>query len=302
LATGDSLKTISFSYRLGHSTVYTIVIDTCKAIINKLMTEVMPMPTEKKWKEIADKFWTYWNFPNVIGALDGKHIVTQALPNSGSLYFNYKKTFSIVLLALVDAHYNFITVDVGAYGKNSDGGILMHSKLGKMLETNTLNIPPNSILPGTNCSAPFVILGDEAFPLKNYLLRPYPGKQLDNENKRIYNYRHCRTRRVVENAFGLLTQKFRIFNGRIQANPENADIIVLASCVLHNFIKISDSNFSYNRNVTECTQLNETTTSTLNNIPFQGGNASQQAFNVRELFTDFFNSPDGAVSWQHNYI
>jgi len=138
LATGDSLKTISFSYRLGHSTVYTIVIDTCRAIINKLLSEVMAEPTESRWKEIAEDFWTYWNFPNCIGALDGKHIVIQAPPNSGSLYFNYKKTFSIVLLALVDAHYNFIAIDVGAYGKNSGGGILMHLKLGKKLEKTLL--------------------------------------------------------------------------------------------------------------------------------------------------------------------
>jgi len=57
LATGDSFKTISFSYRLGHSTVYEIVTDTCKVLVDKLMTEVMPLPTENKWREIADEFW-----------------------------------------------------------------------------------------------------------------------------------------------------------------------------------------------------------------------------------------------------
>jgi len=94
-----------------------------------------------------------------------------------------------VLLALVDAHYNFITIDVGAYGKIAMVEyLLMHSKLGKMLETNNLNVPSSSTLPGTSCTAPFVILGDEAFPQKTYLLRPYPGKQFDNEKKRIYNY------------------------------------------------------------------------------------------------------------------
>jgi len=119
------------------------------------------------------------------------------------------------------------------------------------------------------------------------------------KKKRIYNYRHCRTRRVVENAFGILSQKFRIFNRRIQANPENADLIVLTSCVLHNFIKIYDGKSSYNRNVTESTLFDETI---LNNIQFQGGNASQDAFHVREIFTDFFSSPSGTVSWQNEFI
>jgi len=87
------------------------------------MSEVMPQPTEERWKQISNDFWNVWNFPNCLGALDGKHITIQAPANSGTNFFNYKKTFSVVLLALVDANYNFIAVDVGAYGKNSDGGI-----------------------------------------------------------------------------------------------------------------------------------------------------------------------------------
>lgn len=171
------MKTISFSYRLGHSTVHEIVIDTCKIIVDKLMSEVMPVPTSAKGKEISNEFWNCWNFLNCIGSLDGKHVVIQAPPNSGSQYFNYKKTFSIVLIALVDAHYNFTAVDVGAYGRNSDGGIFMHSKLGNRLDQKKLNVPPSTALPGTTNVVPYVILGDEAFPLKEYLMRPYPGKQ-----------------------------------------------------------------------------------------------------------------------------
>lgn len=202
-----------------------------------LMPQVMPQPTEESWKQIAKDFWNIWNSPNCLGALDGKHVTIQAPPNSGSNFFNYKKIFSVVLLALVDANYNFIAVDVDAYGKNSDGGILAHSNLGKSLENGSLHIPNSKFLPGTNNYVPYVILGDEAFPLKTYLMRPYPGKQLEDSSKRIYNYRLCRTRRVVENCFGILTQKFRIYNRRIQSKPENIDYIILSTCVLHNFIK-----------------------------------------------------------------
>ncbi|XP_029340983.1 protein ALP1-like [Acyrthosiphon pisum] len=166
-----------------------IVIETCRAIVHRLMPEAMPTPTEDRWEQIAQDFWMLLNFSNCLGAIDGKHVTIQAPPNSGSNYFNYKKTFSIVLFALVDAHNNFIAVDVGSYGKNSDGGILSHSNLGKALENNLLNIPESKTLPGTNTKAPFVIVGDEAFPLNTYLLIPYPGKQLDDFDKKIYGYR-----------------------------------------------------------------------------------------------------------------
>lgn len=75
MANGDSFQTISFSYRLGHSTVQSIVLEVCTAIISNLKEECMPMPKEDDWKTISNEFCELWNFPNCIGALDGKHVV-----------------------------------------------------------------------------------------------------------------------------------------------------------------------------------------------------------------------------------
>lgn len=169
MATGDSLKTISYSYRLGHATVFQIVHETCRAIVETLMKEVIPEPSEEEWLAIAESFWNIWNFPNCLGALDGKHVNIDAPAISGSVYFNYKRTFSVVLLELVDANYNFIMIDAGSIGRSSDGGVFSHSALGKRLENGSLNIPTVKSLPGTNIDAPFVIIADEAFPLKIYL-------------------------------------------------------------------------------------------------------------------------------------
>lgn len=300
LTTGDSFQTISFSYRLGHSTVYNIVRDTCRVICDNLMSEVLPNPNEEMWKSIAEDYYSLWNFPNCLGALDGKHITIQAPPNSGSLYFNYKKTFSVVLLALVDAHYNFIAVDVGSYGKNSDGGIFSNSNLGRAIEQNKLHIPQDEKLPNTALKLPYVFVADEGFPLKTYLMRPYPRQDVSDISKRIFNYRLCRTRRVVENAFGILAQKFRIYFRRLQATPENADYIILATCILHNFIKKYDGNtYSYE---TKDVNLHDPTNVTLERLPSQGGNATKDAFFVREMFTDFFNSSFGSIPWQDEKI
>ena len=65
----------------------------------------MPVPKMEEWREIAEEYHTLWNFPNCLGAMDGKHVVIEAPKNSGSLYFNYKGSYSIVLLAVVDARY-----------------------------------------------------------------------------------------------------------------------------------------------------------------------------------------------------
>nr|XP_021186521.2 uncharacterized protein LOC110373544 [Helicoverpa armigera] len=110
LATGDSFKTIAESFRLGYTTVQEIVHTTCVALWEGLSKIVMPIPDEQKWMDIAKEFYEKWNYPNCIGALDGKHIEIFAPPNSGSLFFNYKKFFSIVLLAPVDANYKFIYI------------------------------------------------------------------------------------------------------------------------------------------------------------------------------------------------
>nr|CAH7721904.1 unnamed protein product [Callosobruchus chinensis]CAH7741594.1 unnamed protein product [Callosobruchus chinensis] len=161
----------------------------------------MPTPSLEQWQKIEEGFRTKWNYPNCVGAIDGKHVVFEKPPNTGSQFYNYKKEFSIVLLALVDADYRFITVDVGGYGRNSDVGIFRSSQLGKKLLSNQLNLPE-----------PKVIVGDEAFPLLRNVMRPYPGALTgNNQENRIYNYRHCRARRVSENAFGIMTKNLGFF-------------------------------------------------------------------------------------------
>jgi len=73
--------------------VHSIIISTCEAIWNKLSPTELPQPTEEEWKKKGEEFYSLWQFPNCTGAIDGKHIEIQAPHNSGSLFFNYKKTF-----------------------------------------------------------------------------------------------------------------------------------------------------------------------------------------------------------------
>lgn len=141
--------------------------------------------TKDEWLAVMKNFYERWQFPQCIGALDGKHVAIIKPPNSGSVYFNYKKTFSIVLFALVDADSRFLYIDVGAPGSDGDGGIWRTTPLRNAIEDGTAGLPISG--PGP-VGVPPVIVGDDAFPLSINLMKPYTGTNLDEE-KVIFNYR-----------------------------------------------------------------------------------------------------------------
>ncbi|XP_062602287.1 uncharacterized protein LOC134263958 [Saccostrea cucullata] len=200
LATGDTYQSLVYLYRIPKQTLSTIIPETCTAIYNVLKERYLKVPsTPEEWERIANDFEMKWNFPNCIGAIDGKHITIRNPVGSGSRFYNYKGFYSIVLMAVVDADYNFIYIDIGCNGRISDGGIFARCSLHERLENSTMSLPPPKPLPGRRNDTPYIIVGDEAFPLKPYLLKPYPSRQLDDPAKQIFNYSLSRARRIVEN-------------------------------------------------------------------------------------------------------
>ena len=157
------------------------------------------------------------------------------------MFYNYKGTFSVVFMAFEDADYKFTFVVIGDCGSNSDGGIFKNSKNGQTFMNNELGIPGPKILDNwpEGGVLPHSIAADEAFLLRCDLMRPYPrtnDRQTLPENQKIFNYRLSRARRIVENAFGILAQRWRIFNRRINLLPKNVDRVVKACVVLHNYL------------------------------------------------------------------
>lgn len=82
----------------------------------------MPSPSKESFESTEKMFRERWNFPNVVGCLDGKHVRVRCPRRTGSLYYNYKNYFSIVLFALTDANYKFMAIDVGSFGREGDAG------------------------------------------------------------------------------------------------------------------------------------------------------------------------------------
>ncbi|XP_018311534.1 uncharacterized protein [Mycetomoellerius zeteki] len=237
VAHGDSIATTSRLFRIGKSTLYSIIPEVCKAIWETLQPIYLRCPQqEDEWLKIADEFNNIWNFPNCIGAIDGKHCRIQAPANSGSEFYNYKSYFSFVLMAIADARYRFIWVDIGNYGSLNDAGIWSHTTMCQALENNTVSVPQARYLDNTNITIPFSLIGDEGFPLKSYLMRPFAKKNLLGNEQRVFNYRLSRARRVIENAFGILVARWRILQKALSLKLETAEVIIQALTCLHNYI------------------------------------------------------------------
>ena len=202
----------------------------------------MQAPMEDDWKQIENRFSsTRWNFPNCIGAIDGKHVIIQTAPNSSSIFYNYKGYFSINLMVLVDADHRFIFVDVGSYGSNGNSGVFKASAFGQAFMQGNLHVPGPKELPGypQGGALPYCIIVDEAFPLWMDLLRPFPRVQGEARlpySKTIFNYRLSRARKIVENAFDILVQHFRVYDRRLCMDDYHVIKIVNATCVLHNYL------------------------------------------------------------------
>lgn len=97
-----------------------------------------------------------------------------------------------------------------------------------------------------NESVPYVILADAAFPLQQHILKPYPSRNLTYEEW-VYNYRLSRGRRVVENTFGILANRFRVLLTKIYLPVKTVQVITLACCALHNYLTKENAAYLYKK-------------------------------------------------------
>lgn len=237
LATGSSYRDLAFAFRVPHNTISKFVPEVCAAIFEEYQDELWSTPeTPDQWRPVAEAFRDRWNFPHACGAIDGKHVSIVKPSKSGSLYYNYKGFFSIVMLAVVDADYKFLWCDVGAPGSSSDAGVFNRSPLEPALRDGTIGFPLPEPLPNDDRDMPYFLLGDDAFPLRPYMMKPY-SHRFQNDAERIYSYRLSRARRVVENAFGILAHRYRCLLTTIQLKPRNAVRVVKACMTLHNLLR-----------------------------------------------------------------
>jgi|TergutMp193P3_1026864.scaffolds.fasta_scaffold26680_3 hypothetical protein len=244
-------------------------------------------------------FYTLWNFPNCCGAIDGKHIVIRCPSKSGSEFYNYKKVYSVILLAIVDANYKFIYIDVGTNGRVNDALVFSKSTFNEVLQTNTLNLPTEG-----------VFVGDDAFPLRKNIMKPYSMKRPLTVKERIFNYRLSRARRVSENAFGIMVSRFRVYEKPIPLQLHKVDQLIKATCVLHNWLRQSTAstfpgvtdgmldveNWEEGRIIPGCWR--QVKAEGMKNATFlHSNNYRRNASDVRDKYAEMFCSSE-VVPWQ----
>ncbi|CAN8004230.1 unnamed protein product [Ixodes pacificus] len=321
LANGDTFRSLSYNFLIGRSTAAVIIRQTTAAIWESLQPLYLRFPQcAREWKKIAADMELHWNFPNCIGSIDGKHINIECPDNTGLRNLNYKKTFSVVLLASCDAHYRFTYVDLCHYGGESDGGIFLRSPLRTVLTESQCGIPPPSSV-GSAGAVPYLMVGDEAFPLKTFLMRPYPRRGNDPAQYQEYlkratfNYRLSRTRRLIENSFGIMANRWRILRRAFKASEEITESVVKACVTLHNFL-LKDSAHSrsaysppgytdhedWEGKLIDGQWKNDTSGQPgLRDLAGVGLRPARTALAVRDQLASYFMN-DGKVEWQDKIV
>lgn len=211
-------------------------------------------------------------------------------------------------MVIANANYELIMIDVGTNGRVSDGGVIKNTKFWNMFENNQLQIPEPEKLPNFNKKMSFVFVCDEAFQLLPNFKKPY-NKQVLNDNRRIFNYRLSSVRRIIENVFGILASRFKIFQKPIKLSPKKAKIVVMACCHLHNLL-MKQKNYIRNGevNMEDCVSVtvihgnwrNEPN-QLLNIERTRAGNSTTLAKEVRDDFCEYFNTM-GAIPWQNKCL
>lgn len=139
----------------------------------------------------------------------------------------------------------------------------------------------------------------------NYTMRPFPGKGGLTKEKRIFNYRLSRARRMVECAFGILSSQWRIYKRPINTSIQTAENIIKSTIVLHNFLRqnADDINCSpENINIMDISTLPETETAAFKDLSNVGSNThTREASHIRSIFVEYFNN-EGAVPWQEMFL
>ncbi|XP_049316590.1 uncharacterized protein LOC125779340 [Bactrocera dorsalis] len=217
--------------------LFGVTKSTAWAIVRRVVAWVISIGHEfVKWpigdalEETTRKFLQRKQIPGVIGAIDCTHITINAPIKDKHIYFDRKRNYSVVLQAIVDADKKFIDIYCGEPGSYHDSRVLKRSAFYRKAECNMESLFLNSTF----------ILGDSAYPCRNYLIPVFKDYGSLTPNQISFNKTHS-ARIVAENAFGALKGRFR----RLLKFTEHRNLcaisnLVASACIMHNICIITN--------------------------------------------------------------
>ena len=179
-----------------------------------------------------DEFEESYGIPQIMGAIDGCHIEINAPPDNHEDYFNRKQHHSVNLQGIVDSNLKFIHVTVSYTGSIHDARVLRLSGLYELAENEQILSGPTCNINGTEIRP--LLAGDRAYPLTNWLVKPYPDRGRLTPEQRKFNVKFSTLRFVVERPFGTgMKARWRIALKKVDQKPSFLKRLI-AACVLHN--------------------------------------------------------------------
>ena len=286
LSSTAEYRTIANLFGVSRSFVCICVRDVCKAIVKKMQSKFIYLPKQHELEGIVHTYKRKWGFPGCFGAIDGTHIPILAPAENHTDYINRKGYHSVVMQAVVDSKYLFRDIVIGWPGSVHDARVLSNSEIFNIGEQNKLlpfdyqvNIGGKQITP--------VILGDPAYPLLPWLLKPYPENPNTIRQHRRFNYRLSRARVTVENVFGRWKGRFRRF--LVDMEISSLITVVAASCVLHNICEMNDEELLSHW----LEESSQATTAYPQPDPLENSNEREDSVSIRDHFANYFMSAEG---------
>ncbi|CAC5361764.1 unnamed protein product [Mytilus coruscus] len=213
LASNCEYRTVAHLFGIARSTACSAFHDVITSINETLAPRFIRNPTKEKFKDIIDGFQNKWGFPNTIGAIDGTHIPILAPKEVPADYHN-RAFIPLFYRQLLTPHIRF-----GMSILTEQRGNVVGNELDKRFNNTTIT--------------PFII-GDAAYPLMPWLIKPFRDNGALSAEKRYFNYMLSRARMVVENAFGRLKGRWRCLMKRNDSSTLFVPDVAECCCTLHN--------------------------------------------------------------------
>ena len=189
--------------------------------------------TPEDCKETVHTFVELSTLPNVFAAIDGTHVQITAPEQSTVDFFDRKQRYSIGCQGICDGNMKFLSVSAGFPGSVHDSRILRNTWIFQQAQNENILTAPLRALGQNNTIRPYLV-GDAAYPLYTWLMKPFPYSKNMEPNQERFNLALSQARVTIERAFGVLKGRWRILLGKVCLEPSFAADVVIACSVLHN--------------------------------------------------------------------